>query len=185
MIYNKEWLDENPQEVRKGLLFFWGDKPRDTRIIDKACLSQWFYSPFEHGGITYPTAEHYMMIRKATLFHDLKIVPLMLEAKTPREVKALGRKVKNFDAGIWEKNCMDIVHRGNMLKFAKNESIKRFLLNTGNSIIVEASPYDAIWGIGMKADDSRATKPALWRGENKLGFTLMRVRDDLRDGLVE
>lgn len=70
--------------------------------------------------------------------------------------------------------------KGNFLKFSQNEKLKEFLLSTDNKIIVEASPYDAIWGIGMLETDRDAQNPLLWKGENLLGFALMEVRNELR-----
>ena len=68
----------------------------------------------------------------------------------------------------------------NLLKFSQNQNFKDFLLSTGDKILVEASPYDRIWGIGMLETDNRAENPLLWNGENLLGFALMEVRDQLR-----
>jgi ribA/ribD-fused uncharacterized protein len=91
----------------------------------------------------------------------------------------LGRKVANFDGKIWNEHKFEIVRTGNMHKFSQHEELRQFLCNTRYHILVEASPYDNIWGIGLKADDARAQNPNLWRGENLLGFALMEVRDAL------
>lgn len=92
----------------------------------------------------------------------------------------MGRKVKNFDPDIWNEHKYGIVKKGNFLKFSQNERFKEFLLSTDNKILVEASPYDTIWGIGMLETDPNAKNPAQWNGENLLGFALMEVRDELR-----
>ena len=92
---------------------------------------------------------------------------------------ALGRKVKNFDEKKWNETKYSIVFAGNLLKFSQDENLKDFLLSTKNDIIVEASPYDKIWGMGMSADDEFVENPTRWKGENLLGFALMEVRDEL------
>lgn len=159
-------------------LFFWGHTVKEE--VTKSCFSQWFPATFKEDGLEYPTAEHYMMAGKARLFDDEKILEKILQAKTPNEVKSLGRKVKNFDPQLWDNHKYEIVKKGNLLKFLQNPKLKGFLISTEDKILVEASPYDNIWGIGMLESDSRAQDPSLWSGENLLGFALMEVRDELR-----
>lgn len=159
-------------------LFFWGHTVKDE--ITKSCFSQWFPIRFEENGIVYKTAEHYMMAGKARLFNDDEILEKVLCSETPNEAKSLGRKVKNFDPKLWDKHKYDIVKKANLLKFSQNQKFEEFLLSTNDKILVEASPYDKIWGIGMLESDPRAQNPLLWDGENLLGFALMEVRDELR-----
>ncbi len=159
-------------------LFFWGHTVKEE--ITKACFSQWFPFEFEENGIKYKTAEHYMMAGKAKLFNDHDALEQILIAETPNQAKSLGRKVKNFDPKIWNEHKYEIVKQGNLLKFSQNNKFKEFLLSTNDKILVEASPYDKIWGIGMLETDPRAESPLQWNGENLLGFALMEVRDELR-----
>lgn len=166
------------KKERIKFLFFWGHSAKD--IITKSCFSQWFPGRFEENGIIYKTAEHYMMAGKARLFNDPETEAEILIADTPNQAKALGRKVKNFDPKRWDEHKYELVTQGNLLKFSQNQKFKDFLLSTGDKILVEASPYDRIWGIGMLETDSRAENPLLWNGENLLGFALMEVRDQLR-----
>jgi ribA/ribD-fused uncharacterized protein len=91
----------------------------------------------------------------------------------------LGRQVKGFDPELWASKCFDIVVRGNILKFSQNQDARRHLIHTLNKTLVEASPYDKIWGIGIGQDDPRATNPALWEGKNLLGLALMSVRSKI------
>lgn len=170
--------DRFQKKQRIKFLFFWGHTVKDE--ITKSCFSQWFTGKFEEDGIVYKTAEHYMMAGKARLFNDAEILEKIVQASTPNQVKALGRKVKNFDPKVWNEHKYEIVKQGNLLKFSQNNKYKDFLLSTGDKILVEASPYDTIWGIGMLETDSRAENPLLWNGENLLGFALMEVRDELR-----
>lgn len=121
-----------------------------------------------------------MMTRKARLFNDHEILEQILKAETPNQAKSLGRKVRNFDPQIWDEHKYEIVKQGNLLKFSQNEKFKEFLLSTGDRILVEASPYDKIWGIGMLETDPKAHDPSQWNGENLLGFALMEVRDLLK-----
>ncbi|MDR4955129.1 NADAR family protein [Chryseobacterium sp. ES2] len=166
------------KKERIKFLFFWGHSAKD--IITKSCFSQWFPGRFEENGIIYKTAEHYMMAGKARLFNDPETEAEILKADTPNQAKALGRKVKNFDPKRWDEHKFELVTQGNLLKFSQNQKFKYFLLSTGDKILVEASPYDRIWGIGMLETDNRAENPLLWNGENLLGFALMEVRDQLR-----
>lgn len=179
MKYHLQNIIERFQRKEKlKFLFFWGHTVKDE--ITKSCFSQWFPFKFEENGIVYKTAEHYMMAGKAKLFNDEEILVKILEASSPNQAKSLGRKVKNFDPKSWDEHKYDIVKQGNLLKFSQNEKFKEFLLSTNDKILVEASPYDKIWGIGMLETDTRAENPLLWNGENLLGFALMEVRDELR-----
>ncbi|MFY1048116.1 NADAR family protein [Chryseobacterium sp. GP-SGM7] len=127
--------------------------------ITKAYFSQWFPFVFEENGITYKTAEHYMMAGKAKLFNDNETFEEILKSETPNQAKKLGRKVKNFDPQFWNEHKYEIVKQGNLLKFSENDKFKQFLLSTEDKILVEASPYDTIWGIGMSELDKRAENP--------------------------
>ncbi|MBE9033297.1 NADAR family protein [filamentous cyanobacterium LEGE 11480] len=162
-------------------LCFWGHRPAKDGSITKSCFSQWWASPFFADGCVYPTAEHYMMAEKARLFDDRIMAGEILKATNPKEVKALGRKVKGFDQTVWEKYCCSIVVEGNYHKFNQNSALQKFLLDTGDKILVEASPVDKIWGIGLAEDDAQATVPEQWPGSNLLGFALMVVRDRIRN----
>jgi ribA/ribD-fused uncharacterized protein len=122
-------------------------------------------------------AEQFMMVCKALLFGDQKIATKILQEPSQINQKKLGRRVKNFDPIVWNTYCMDIVLLGSYFKFSQNDDIKRRLLETGTSILVEASPYDKIWGIGMSSKDPNINNPKLWKGKNKLGICLMKARE--------
>ncbi|MES1909599.1 MAG: hypothetical protein MHM6MM_002313 [Cercozoa sp. M6MM] len=134
---------------------------------------------------TYTSAEQYMMAEKARLFGDYSMRRQILAVNNPRKQKALGRKVRDFDAQMWHEQGLDIVTQGNFLKFSQNEHLAQALLETGDKTIVEASPYDTIWGIGMHFDDPDAIDPSKWRGTNLLGQALMRVRSRLRSCSID
>lgn len=168
------------QTPQQKFIFFWGHQPSKDGSIIKSCFSQWWEASFEIAGISYPTAEHYMMVEKARLFKNLDLIEPMLKAKHPHAVKKLGRSVKNFDSVVWNQHRFDIVKTANLEKFAQNKALKTYLLNTGDRIIVEASPVDAIWGIGLAENDPKALNPNHWEGENLLGYALMEVRDLLK-----
>ncbi|CNF61934.1 Swarming motility protein ybiA [Mycobacterium tuberculosis] len=161
--------------ARLEFLFFWGHQ-----TPGRGYLSQWWPSPFAVGGTTYATAEHYMMAGKARLFGDEETAAAIIAAPDPRRAKDLGRRVRNFDEQTWRDNRVAIVTRANEAKFGQNKDLRDYLLGTGGRILVEASPLDRIWGIGLAADDPRAADPSSWRGENLLGFALMTARDSLR-----
>ncbi|KAL9036266.1 MAG: hypothetical protein Q9180_004397 [Flavoplaca navasiana] len=148
-------------------------------------LSQWFDAPFtapsgvpDPDSMTFKTTEQYMMYHKAILFDDADIAHQIMLAKLPKEHKALGRKVKNFNGDIWEAHRVQIVEQGNWNKFcSSNEGSKwrDMLRKTGDRELVEASPFDRIWGVGYSADHADAHR-SMW-GANLLGKALMRVRE--------
>ena len=176
MKYSVDWLKE---QADTEFLFFWGHQPSKDGSIIKACLSQWWLSDFVKDGVKYITAEHYMMANKAKLFNDMEVFEKVLTKTSPKDVKDLGRQIKNFDAVVWDSQKYQIVKGGNYLKFSQNESLKQFLIQTKNKVLVEASPADAIWGLGMAEDNMKIKNPSEWRGENLLGFALMEVRNEL------
>lgn len=156
-------------------LHFWGHKPSADGRVSAACLSQWFEAPFQVDGVAYQTAEHYMMAAKARLF-DPSVVPEILAAASPGAAKALGRKVRGFDEAVWVDQRFKIVCEANFAKFGQHPPLQKFLAETGTKILVEASPFDRIWGIGMAAHDPGADDPNQWKGLNLLGFALMEAR---------
>ena len=160
-------------------LFFWGHQPSKSGKITKTCFSQWFGSPFAVDGIKFLTAEHFMMAEKAKLFGDAETLRRVLLATDPAEAKALGRTVSGFDDEVWVKNRWRIVVDANQHKFSQNLAMREFLAGTENHILVEASPYDKVWGIGLKADSPAALHPGQWLGLNLLGYALMEVRATL------
>lgn len=170
------------QGQRVKYLHFWGHRPRRDGSAGAGCLSQWWPAPFTVNGRTYATAEHWMMWHKATLFGDAGIAERILASGHPHRAKSLGRQVRGFDEATWAARRYDIVVAGSVAKFAQHEELRRFLLGTGERILVEASPMDRIWGIGLAADDPRAEDPTRWRGDNLLGFALMDARAELREG---
>jgi ribA/ribD-fused uncharacterized protein len=167
---------------RVKFLFFWGHQPRPDGTVGAGCLSQWWPAPFSLDGETFATAEHYMMWRKATLFGDAPTAERILAAPHPHAAKTLGAQVAGFDQQVWDAHRYDIVVAGNLAKFDQHPELGAFLVGTGERVLVEASPIDRIWGIGLAADDPRASDPARWRGLNLLGFALMDVRSILGDG---
>lgn len=121
-----------------------------------------------------------MMAEKARLFGDEVTRAEILKADGPKAAKQLGRSVKNFDDALWEEKRFEFVVEGNHAKFKQNPELGSFLIGTGDKVLVEASPLDRIWGIGLGANAASATDPRQWRGLNLLGFALMEVRSRLR-----
>ncbi|MFJ6633023.1 NADAR family protein [Streptomyces sp. NPDC091376] len=165
---------ENGERVR--YLHFWGHRPRPDGAVGAGCLSQWWPSPFTVDGIEYATAEHWMMAGKARVFGDPDAELKAVEAANPALAKKAGRLVRGFSDEIWERERFGIVVEGSVHKFSQHADLRTFLLATGDRVLVEASPMDRIWGIGLSADDERAHDPARWRGLNLLGFALMEAR---------
>lgn len=160
-------------------LCFWGHSRAVGAPVGKSCLSQWYPAGFSLDGIHYPTAEHYMMAGKARTFADQEALQRVLQAATPNAVKAVGRSIRGFDEARWVEVREAIVVAGNLAKFVQNPELGAWLLSTTGQVLVEASPVDAIWGIGLAEDHADARQPANWRGPNLLGFALMQVREQL------
>ena len=157
-------------------IFFWGHTGSDPKSVGKECFSQWYPAPFVVEGITYPTAEHFMMREKARLFGDEDAARAVLEAPHPAEAKLAGRSVRGFVESVWEERRFEIVIAASHAKFSQHPELQDFLLTTTARVLVEASPTDRIWGIGLAAADAKASDPLAWRGLNLLGFALMVAR---------
>lgn len=165
----------NSGESLNGI-FFWGHTKPACGSVTKSCLSQWYTSDFQINGIHYLTAEHYMMAEKARCFQDVEMELKILSTKHPKEAKDFGRNVENFDAKVWDKASYTAVVDANYAKFCQNIELNNFLLETGERILVEASPVDRIWGVGMAQDHPKIENPNFWKGRNMLGYALMKVR---------
>ncbi|MGV9891202.1 NADAR family protein [Streptomyces sp. NPDC003395] len=168
--------------ARIKYLHFWGHRPRPDGRVGASCLSQWWPSPFVVDDVRYATAEHWMMAGKARLFGDAEAERRVLAARSPAQAKKEGRLVRGFDEAVWARERFAIVVEGSVHKFTAHADLREFLLNTGDRVLVEASPVDRVWGIGLAADDEAATRPDSWRGPNLLGFALMEARRRLRAG---
>ena len=142
-------------------------------------FSQWHPSPFMVDAIWYNCAEQYMMAEKAKLFHDTKKFQMILNAIEPVDQKRYGRLVENFVKETWDANAKNTAYKGNYAKFTQNENMKKELLATAGTTLVEASPEDTIWGIGLRKEDPRALNRDTWKGTNWLGQTLTEVREHI------
>ncbi|RAV99229.1 NADAR family protein [Pseudochryseolinea flava] len=160
-------------------IFFWGHTQKG-KALGQFVFSQWYPSLFVVDGVSYKTAEHWIMAQKAKLFDDDACFEKIVRSDKPGEVKELGRQIRNFDTQQWDASKFDIVKRGNLYKFQQDAKLKDYLLTTQDRIIVEASPVDSIWGIGLSQDAKGAENPHQWKGENLLGFAIMEVRDLLK-----
>jgi len=150
-------------------------------------LSQWEPAYFELDGVEYNCAEQYMMAEKARLFDDDQSLEEIMDSDDPAAQKKLGRLVQGFEQDEWEEDedngyprCWNIVWRGTMAKFSQNPHLLQELLATGDTLCVEASPYDTVWGVGLKASDPHIQNPENWRGTNWLGETLTVARSFLQ-----
>ena len=124
--------------------FFWGHRKSADGVVTKSCFSQWYEAAFQVEGELFRTSEHYMMVHKARLFGDDATATAMLAASTPDEAKSLGRKVSGFSDEVWLQHREEIVYAGNVAKFTHNHKLRKFLLGTGTTVLVEASPVDPI-----------------------------------------
>lgn len=159
--------------MESGFVLFWSGP-----------FSQWHPSPFVIEGRQYNCAEQFMMAGKARTFDDKHSLSLIMRSKDPAEQKRIGRQVRGFNERQWTSVCRQIVFEGNLAKFSQNEGLRKILEETESATIVEASPNDKIWGIGLQKDDPRAVQPKHWRGKNWLGEAIMQVRAELRKNPV-
>lgn len=182
LIESKDELIEHLARGKKAkYVFFWGHTA-DKSKVSKCCFSQWYNASFEINGVRYATAEHYMMAEKAKLFKNDKLIDEIINASHPNKAKMLGRQISGFTNEIWNAHRFEIVVKGNLAKFSQNKELEVFLLNTGSRVLVEASPVDKVWGIGLAEDHTDANNPFKWKGLNLLGFALMAVRKQLKEG---
>jgi ribA/ribD-fused uncharacterized protein len=155
-------------KITEKYVFFW-----------HGIYSQWHKAKMTIDGVEYSSCEQYMMHQKAIVFNDFYIASQILLTEDPKEQKALGRKIQGFDKNIWDSVCLGIVYKGNLAKFSQNENLRSELLSTGDRIMVEASPLDKIWGIGIAEDHPDAESPEHWKGLNLLGSALNLVKKQL------
>lgn len=179
MIYQ---LEDLQQAYRSGaeydFLFFWGHRAPASGGVNASCLSQWWPCSFELGNECYTCAEQYMMAEKARLFGDNQMVAAIMGTRDPKAMKAYGRAIKGYNQAVWEQYRYAIVKRGNEAKFRQNDELWAYIKTTAKRILVEASPVDPVWGIGLAGTDPDARNPLKWQGTNLLGFALTEVRDE-------
>lgn len=158
-------------KITDKFVFFW-----------KESFSQWHMKPFTNNdGITFNCPEQYMMYKKAMLFNDIETANKIMSASHPSEQKKLGRLVKNYNQESWDANKYRIVFEANMYKYTQNPKLLAELLETGDKILVEASPYDPIWGIGLDENAPGIEDKNNWKGENLLGFVITDVKTNIRN----
>ncbi|MFG2892925.1 NADAR family protein [Streptomyces sp. NPDC048248] len=177
----EELIKATASRKRIKYLHFWGHGPQRDGSLGAACLSQWWPAPFTVDGVVHSTAEHWMMAGKARLFGDAEAERRALAARHPKQAKDAGRTVRGFDEEVWRQHRFELVVEGSVHKFGQDAALREFLLGTNSRVLVEASPVDRIWGIGLAADDERAQDPARWQGLNLLGFALMEARERLAE----
>jgi len=170
----QDLIEQFNKNKKLKYVFFWNT---DKIILSIGCFSQWQKSYFEVDDYEYCCAEQYMMGQKAIHFDDMESFERILMENHPKTIKALGRQVKNFDEKEWDKIKYKVVLDGNFYKFSQNNEMLEILQSTDDKILVEASPYDKIYGVGLNKNNEKIHNPNYWKGENLLGFALMEIRD--------
>jgi hypothetical protein len=160
-------------------LYFWGHTPKGHSPVGPWVLSQWWPTRFVIGDIEYFHAEGYMMAAKARIFGDSTALEKILQADNPAVAKHLGRLITNFDEDLWVARRYELVVEGNLAKFSQAPLLSSYLRSTDPRVLVEASPRDLIWGIGLGPSNPQAGLPSEWRGKNLLGFALTEVREQI------
>lgn len=149
----------------KTHIYFWGSIFSNFHPID-----------FIHQNNEFANSEQAFMWRKAVFFKDFDTALKILETTNPQEAKSLGRKVKYYDDIKWNQIREQIMYEVNIDKY-ENKELQKLLLSTNNLIIVESSPVDKIWGVGLSKEDPRILDENNWKGLNLLGKVLMKVRE--------
>ena len=154
-------------------IFFWGEHSKD------GYMSNFYPSEFTINNQKFNCSEQYFMKKKQELFdpNNILLATNIMKETKPKDIKKFGRQVKNFNDAIWNQHKVKEMHDGIYAKFSQNPELKLKLLSTGDKILVEASPYDKIWGIGFSKDNALLNKDK-W-GQNLLGKVLMQVRKEL------
>lgn len=146
-------------------------------------FSNWDRCIIEHpvDKVKFPTSEHAFMYQKAFFFKDEAAMQAVLDPanRHPKVVKAIGRRVKNYDDAAWENARFSFMVQVNLWKFQQSDDHRAALRKTGDRILVEASPYDTIWGVGLAEDDLDIQDQLKWKGRNLLGQSLGVVREIL------
>lgn len=145
-------------------------------------LSNFHRCKFVYKDVVWKSSEQCFMAMKAKHFNDEETYELILNARTPRQAKNLGRTVRNFDfswAGVSKSIMFEVV----LAKFSQNEDLKELLLSEEfrGKKFVEGSPVDKKWGVGMIWTDPAIDDESKWQGENLLG----QVLDEVRERLLE
>lgn len=169
-------LEAEAAGTRLKYLPFWDHTPPADGSVGAHVLSQWFEVAFDLDGVRYASAEHAMMAGKARLFGDDEALAKVVVAASPGEAKALGREVRGYVDTVWEAHRSEIVAAANVAKFGQHAALRDYVVGTGDRVLVEASPQDRIWGIGMGRDHPDVERPSRWLGLNLLGFALMEAR---------
>jgi len=156
----------NKMNIVEKFTFFWTkDSP----------FSQHYITKFNVAGVTYTSSEQYMMHQKAILFGDTNTANLIMGTDCPKTQKRLGRSILELDQVMWQEYAMEIVWQGNYHKINQNPELQQALHNTMGTTLVEASPYDCFWGIGLRENDSRSQQRVTWLGENRLGEIITKL----------
>lgn len=165
-----------------NMVFFWKPHPKQRGQIDESCCCQWWLEDFVYDGVNFRSAEHAMMYGKAKMFGDQNIMRQVLAEPEPREVKNLGRKVQNFSEPIWQAESYAMIVEINKAKFLQSPRLNKWLLShPENTVFVEASPFDELWGI-KRANDGKQNLNDIntWCGFNKLGFAITQAYQELK-----
>lgn len=143
-------------------------------------FSNWAPTPFTVDGVSFSTAEQYIMYRKCLTFGDTVTAEKLLSSDSPKEQKALGREAAGYIDSVWAGIRQTVAIRGLYAKFSQDAELKRLLLGTGDAVLVECTSNDRIWACGLDRDDDDRLSADRWKGQNILGFALMEVRNMLR-----
>ena len=129
--------------------------------------------------ISFKTSEHALMALKAVEFGDTVALKRIIEAKYPGDARRIGRHIKGYNNDTWSRVRYDRMKQCLVAKYTQNEYYKNELLKTGDKVLVDASPTDKIWGVGVGIGDRALYSESTWNGQNLLGRCLMEVRSEI------
>lgn len=177
-----------------SIVELFSEAPRMSTAVDGTplCLFWGQASPFSNwragkitlDGFDYSCGEQRMMHCKAALFGDLAASERVLASPSPWSQKQIGRSIRGYDEAVWEDDRMPMMIEIVFQKAIQDDSTRAHLMATGTAVIVEASPHDPVWGIGLSENDPASLDPSLWKGRNLLGRAWMAAREHIRAGTV-
>lgn len=158
-------------------------KTTDTHVYFwNGIYSNWYPCKIydEFSKLNFENTEQAFMWYKANLFKDDEVKKQIELTGNPKLVKQLGRQIKNYDDVIWNEARFGWMLAVNLMKFSQHQYLRQALIETGTRTMVEASPLDKVWGVGLDENNPLILDERNWQGQNLLGKVLMRVRESIQ-----
>lgn len=176
-VFTVDTLDRLPAELRPETIA--------TPVIDEdyvaffnrnSPLSNFYPAKFMLENKEFQHVEQYFQFKKAEMCGKPQVANSILLETCPLKCKLLGKQAQANPE--WRQKQEDVMLEGCNAKFQQNLRLMDFLNGTGERTIVEARTDDKFWGAGIAAKDTKLVNPTSWPGKNKLGYILMKIRDN-------